>query len=186
MPTTSHLFKCVASMHLTQGKTSSFSRSFQPSQLMHQYYLETLTLFHEWLITLHQLNWTQWPYYALMHCLPPASPTPHLSSHPFIHRNGHYTVCLDRCYARQSLHISTSFSLFHRFPSSHHGILDHIPTMVHLFSPEPIPKGSPFWRLNATKIDSHYVNTLTHALVSLAHLDSLSILDRWGSSPVCF
>ena len=44
---------------------------------------------------------------------------------------------------------------------------------------EPIPKGSPFWRLNATKIDSHYVNTLTHALVPLARLDPLSILDRW-------
>jgi len=51
--------------------------------------------------------------------------------------------------------------------------------MVHLLSPEPIPKGSPFWRLNATKIDSHYVNTLMHALVPLTCLDSLSILDRW-------
>jgi len=98
------------------------------------------------------------------------------SPHNFIHRNSHYTVRLDKCYARQSPHISTSLSLLHRFPSSHHGILDHIPTMVHLLLPEPIPKGSPFWRLNTNKIDSH---TLTHALVPLTHLDSLSILDRW-------
>ena len=50
--------------------------------------------------------------------------------------------------------------------------------MVHLLSPELIPRGSPFWRLNASKINSQFVNTLTHALAPLAHLDPLSILDR--------
>jgi len=44
---------------------------------------------------------------------------------------------------------------------------------------EPIPRGSPFWRLNAYKINSQSVNTLTHALAPLAHLDPRSILNRW-------
>jgi len=101
------------------------------------------------------------------------------SPHNFIHRNGCYTARLDRCYARQSPHISTSLSLLHRFPSLHHGISDHIPTIVHLLTPEPILRGSPFWQLNTAKINSQSVNTLTHALVPLARLDPLSILNRW-------
>ena len=101
------------------------------------------------------------------------------SPHNFVHHNGCYTARLDRCYFKQSPHISTSFSLLHRFPSSHHGISDHIPTVIHLLSPEPIPRGSPFWRLNTSRITSQSVNILTHALAPIARLGPLSVLDRW-------
>ena len=98
------------------------------------------------------------------------------SPHNFAHRTGRYTARLERCYIKQSPHISF---LLHRFPSSHRGISDHIPTVIHLLSPEPIPRGSPFWRLNASKINTQSVNILTHALAPIARLSPLSILDRW-------
>jgi len=150
----------VAYMPPTQDKTSSSAMSFLlwlPTPL---YCLVTSTLSRELLIAPHQHNWT-----VAVSCLDALSSAglsdtaPINSPHNFIHRNGRYTARLDRCYARQSPHISTSLSLLHRFPSSHHGISDHIPTMVHLLTPEPIPKGSPFWRLNAAKIDSQSVNS---------------------------
>jgi len=82
MPTISHLFAYVASMHLTRGRTSSSDESSPPSPPMHQYYSETSTLSLGWLIAPHQHHWTQWLYRALTHCLPPASPTQHLSTLP--------------------------------------------------------------------------------------------------------
>jgi len=82
MPTISHLFMYVASMHLTRSRTSSSDRSSPLLLLMHQYYLETSTLSQEWLIAPHQHNWMQWLYHALTHCLLPASPTQHLSTPP--------------------------------------------------------------------------------------------------------
>ena len=110
-------------------------------------------------------------------CLSDISPVK--SPHNFIHRNGQYTACLDRCYIQRSPHISASFSQLHRFPTSHHNISDYIPTVVHLLSPELIPRGSPFWRLNTTRINPQSVNILTHALAPITYLSPLSILNRW-------
>jgi len=100
------------------------------------------------------------------------------SPHNFTHRNGRYTARLYRCYSRPSPHFNRYFSTLHRFPTSHKNLSDHI-TIIHLISPEPIPRGSPFWRLNQQRLSESNIAALTHSLARFAPLSPLSLLDKW-------
>ena len=102
---------------------------------------------------------------------------PH-SPHNLCHRNRRYTARLDRCYARESPHFSWYISILHRFPTAHN-LSDHIPTIIHLISPEPIPRGSPFWRLNQKRLNPNSITTLTYSSAHLAPLPPTSILAKW-------
>jgi len=91
---------------------------------------------------------------------------PQNSPHTFIHRNGRYTARLDRCLVKKSSQYSACISSLHRYPFSHRNISDHIPIIFHLLLPEPIPRGSPFWRLNIKRLNDSSALALTDVLHS--------------------
>jgi len=92
------------------------------------------------------------------------------SSHNFTHHN--------RRYSCSSPHFNRCFSTLHHFPTSDKNLSDHTPTIIHLISPEPIPRVS-FLETQSTV--PHWIQH--HSSHSLpAHFTPLSpslILDRW-------
>jgi len=108
-------------------------------------------------------------------------PTRNNSPHSFIYRNGRYTARLDRCLVRDSPHFSAVSSSLHRYPSSCVSISDHVPVLFHLLTPEPIPRGSPFWRLNTNRLAQTSLDALNGRLYSLAP-PSLPALPLWETT----
>ena len=105
---------------------------------------------------------------------------PQNSPHTFIHRNGRYTARLDRCLVKKSSQYSACISSLHRYPSSHRNISDHIPIIFHLLLPEPIPRGSPFWRLNIRRLNENSALALTEVLHS-RFISHSAVLPQWES-----
>ena len=116
-----------------------------------------------------------------MHCFLPASLTLHLLSH--------FTTLITKTATTQHIWTSVMPDNFHTFPlsspsfTSFHLYIWYFGSYSH-YGPSFLTRayfpGSLFWRLNATKIDSYYVNTLMHALVPLAS----SCIEPWVSLTV--
>lgn len=101
--------------------------------------------------------------------------------HTFVHRNGQYSARLDRCLIKPTPQYPTCISSLHRYPSPTQNLSDHIPVPFHLVQPEPIPRGSPFWRLNSRRLTDSAALALSSQL--LAHtLPSRPALPRWEST----
>jgi len=71
-------------------------------------------------------------------------------------------------------------STLHRFPSTPN-ISDHVPVIFHLLLPEPIPKGSPFWRLNTKRLTTNTAAALSAALRSHIPIDG-PVLPQWENT----
>ena len=79
---------------------------------------------------------------------------------------------LDRCLVKKS-----SQNTLH---ASHQNISDHIPIIFHLLFPEPIPRGSSFWRPNIRRLNDSSALALTDVLRSCFTSHS-PVLPQWES-----
>jgi hypothetical protein len=107
-------------------------------------------------------------------------PLPLSAPHTFTHRGNGSTARLDRCLLSRESSFSTLLSSLVHFPSSHK-LSDHTPVLYHAVSPHPIPKGSPFWRLNSKRIAPHTISSLTSLVSPFQLLSDKALSQSWDN-----